>query len=102
MNSRQFAALRDTLIAFGCGTVLGSLLTTRQGSLTPFAVAIVLVIATAGADVVAEIRRQHEEMDRLHATAMEESRRACEFYDVELRRAQEFDRYSKEDTYGKI
>lgn len=65
MNSRQFAALRDTLIAFGCGTVLGSLLTIRQGSLTPFAVAIVLVIAAACADVVAEIRRKHEEMDRL-------------------------------------
>ena len=95
MNSRQFAALRDTLIAFACGTVLGSLLTTRQGSLTPFAVAIVLVIAAAGADVVAEIHRQHEEMDRLHATAMAESRRACEFYDVELRRAQEFDRHAE-------
>lgn len=95
MNSRQFATLRDTLIAFGCGTVLGSLLTTRQGSLTPFAVAIILVIAAAGADVVAEIRRQREEMDRLHATAMAESQRACEFYDVELRRAQEFDRHAE-------
>ena len=97
MSSRHFAALRDTLIAFGCGTVLGSLLTTRQGSLTPFAVAIVLVIAAAGADVVAEIRRQHEEMDRLHATAMAESRRVCDYYDVELRRCQEFDRLERVD-----
>lgn len=95
MKSRHFAALRDTLIAFTCGTVLGSLLTTRQGSLTPFAVAIILVIAAAGADVVAEIHRQHEEMDRRHATAMAESQRACEFYDVELRRAQEFDRHAE-------
>ncbi len=95
MNSRQFAALRDTLIAFGCGTVLGSLLTTRQGSLTPFAVAIILVIAAAGADVVSEIRRQREEMDRLHATAMAESRRVCDYYDVELRRCQEFDRHAE-------
>lgn len=95
MNSRQFAALRDTLIAFGCGTVLGSLLTTRQGSLTPFAVAIVLVIAAACADVVAEIRRKHEELAEMQAEAMAESQRACEFYDVELHRAMEFDRHAE-------
>lgn len=95
MNSRQFAALRDTLIAFGCGTVLGSLLTTRQGSLTPFAVAIILVIAAAGADVVAEIHRQHEALDRMQAEAMAKSQRACDYYDVELRRAQEFDRHAE-------
>lgn len=93
MKSTYIAALRDLIIAAAIGIVVGSWMT----GMTPFMVAMVLVVVAAVLDIAAEIRRQHEEMDRLHATAMAESRRACEHYDVELRRCQEFDRYGRLD-----
>lgn len=90
MKSTYIAALRDLIIAAASGIVVGSWMT----GMTPFMVAMVLVVVAAVLDIAAEIRRQHEVLDRMQAEAMAESQRACEFYDVELRRAQEFDRHA--------
>lgn len=92
-KSTYIAALRDLIIAAASGIVVGSWMT----GMTPFMVAMVLVVVAAVLDIAAEIRRQHEVLDRMQAEAMAESQRACEFYDVELRRAQEFDRYGRLD-----
>lgn len=91
MKSTYIAALRDLIIAAASGIVVGSWMT----GMTPFMVAMVLVVVAAVLDIAAEIRRQHEVLDRMQAEAMAESQRACEFYDVELRRAQEFDRHAE-------
>lgn len=95
MRSKQLSAARDTLITLASGIVVGSWMTGKVASLLPFGTALVLVIVAAVLDVAAEIRRKHEELDEMHAEAMEESRMACEFYDVELRRAVEFDKYGR-------
>lgn len=92
-KSTYIAALRDLIIAAASGIVVGSWMT----GMTPFMVAMVLVVVAAVLDIAAEIRRQHEVLDRMQTEAMAESQRACEFYDVELRRAQEFDRYGRLD-----
>jgi hypothetical protein len=47
--------------------------------------------------IAAEIRRQHESLDRMQQEALAESQRACDYYDVELKRCQEFDRYGRLD-----
>ena len=93
MKSTYIAALRDLIIAAASGIVVGSWMT----GMTPFMAAMVLVVVAAVLDIAAEIRRQHESLDRMQAEAMEESQRACDYYDVELRRAQEFDRYGRLD-----
>lgn len=93
MKSTYIAALRDLIIAAASGMVVGSWMT----GMTPFMAAMVLVVVAAVLDIAAEIRRQHEALDRMQAEAMEESQRACDYYDVELRRAQEFDRYGRLD-----
>ena len=93
MKSTYLAALRDLIIAAASGMVVGSWMT----GMTPFMAAMVLVVVAAVLDIAAEIRRQHEALDRIQAEAMEESQRACDYYDVELRRAQEFDRYGRLD-----
>lgn len=93
MKSTYIAALRDLIIAVASGIVVGSWMT----GMTPFMAAMVLVVVAAVLDIAAEIRRQHESLDRMQAEAMAESRRACDYYDVELRRAQDFDRYGRLD-----
>ena len=97
MKSTYIAALRDLIITLASGIIVGSWLTGEIAALLPFGTAMVLVVVAAVLDIAAEIRRQHEEMDRLHATAMAESQRACDYYDVELHRCQEFDRYERMD-----
>lgn len=92
MKSTYIAALRDLIIAAASGIVVGSWMT----GMTPFMAAMVLVVVAAVLDIAAEIRRQHEALDRMQAEAMAESQRACDYYDVELRRCQEFDKISKE------
>lgn len=92
-KSTYIAALRDLIIAAASGIVVGSWMT----GMTPFMVAMVLVVVAAVLDIAAEIRRQHEVLDRMQAEAMAESQRACDYYDVELRRAQDFDRYGRLD-----
>ena len=93
MKSTYIAALRDLIIAAASGIVVGSWMT----GMTPFMATMVLVVVAAVLDIAAEIRRQHESLDRMQAEAMAESQRACDYYDVELRRAQEFDRYGRLD-----
>lgn len=73
MKSTYIAALRDLIIAAASGIVVGSWMT----GMTPFMAAMVLVVVAAVLDIAAEIQR------------------ACEFYDVELKRCQEFDRHAK-------
>ena len=58
---------------------------------------MVLVVVAAVLDIAAEIRRQNESLDRMQQEALAESQRACDYYDAELRRAQEFDRYGRLD-----
>lgn len=91
MKSTYLAALRDLIIAAASGIVVGSWMT----GMTPFMAAMVLVVVAAVLDIAAEIRRQHEALDRMQAEAMAESQRACDYYDVELRRAKDFDRYAE-------
>lgn len=93
MKSTYIAALRDLIIAAASGIVVGSWMT----GMTPFMAAMVLVVVAAVLDIAAEIRRQHESLDRMQQEALAESQRACDYYDVELRRAQEFDRYGRLD-----
>lgn len=93
MKSIYLAALRDMIIAAASGIVVGSWMT----GMTPFMAAMVLVVVAAVLDIAAEIRRQHESLDRMQQEALAESQRACDYYDVELRRAQEFDRYGRLD-----
>lgn len=93
MKSTYIAALRDLIIAAASGIVVGSWMT----GMTPFMAAMVLVVVAAVLDIAAEIRRRHEALDRMQAEAMAESQRACDYYDAELRRAQEFDRYGRLD-----
>lgn len=93
MKSTYLAALRDLIIAAASGIVVGSWMT----GMTPFMAAMVLVVVAAVLDIAAEIRRQHESLDRMQQEALAESQRACDYYDVELRRAQEFDRYGRLD-----
>lgn len=95
MRSKQLSAARDTLITLESGIVVGSWMTGEIAALLPFGAALVLVIVAAILDVAAEIRRKHEELADMQAEAMAESRRACEFYDVELHRAMEFDRHAE-------
>lgn len=92
MKSTYIAAIRDLIIAAASGIVVGSWMT----GMTPFMAAMVLVVVAAVLDIAAEIRRQNESLDRMQQEALAESQRACEFYDVELKRCQEFDRISKE------
>lgn len=89
MKSTYIAALRDLIIAAASGIVVGSWMT----GMTPFMAAMVLVVVAAVLDIAAEIRRQNESLDRMQQEALAESQRACEFYDVELKRCQEFDRH---------
>lgn len=93
MKSTYLAALRDLIIAAASGIVVGSWMT----GMTPFMAAMVLVVVAAVLDIAAEIRRQHESLDRMQQEALAESQRACDYYDVELRRAQDFDRYGRLD-----
>lgn len=93
MKSTYLAAFRDLIIAAASGIVVGSWMT----GMTPFMAAMVLVVVAAVLDIAAEIRRQHESLDRMQQEALAESQRACDYYDVELRRAQEFDRYGRLD-----
>ena len=95
MKSTYLSAARDMLITLASGIIVGSWLAGEVAALLPFGAALVLVIVAAVLDVAAEIRRKHEELDEMHAEAMAESRMACEFYDVELHRAMEFDRYGR-------
>ena len=97
MRSKQLSAARDTLITLASGIVVGSWMTGEVAALLPFGAALVLVIVAAVLDIAAEIRRKHEELADMQAEAMAERRRACEFYDVELHRAMEFDRYGRMD-----
>nr|DAR13778.1 MAG TPA: hypothetical protein [Caudoviricetes sp.] len=92
-KSTYIAALRDLIIAAASGIVVGSWMT----GMTPFMAAMVLVVVAAVLDIAAEIRRQHESLDRMQQEALAESQRACDYYDVELRRCQEFDRYGRLD-----
>ena len=91
MKSTYIAALRDLIIAAASGIVVGSWMT----GMTPFMAAMVLVVVAAVLDIAAEIRRQNESLDRMQQEALAESQRACEFYDVELKRCQEFDRHAE-------
>lgn len=93
MKSTYIAALRDLIIAAASGIVVGSWMT----GMTPFMAAMVLVVVAAVLDIAAEIRRQNESLDRMQQEALAESQRACEFYDMELKRCQEFDRYGRLD-----
>lgn len=93
MKSTYLAALRDLIIAAASGIVVGSWMT----GMTPFMAAMVLVVVAAVLDIAAEIRRQHESLDRMQQEALAESRRACDYYDVELKRCQDFDRYGRLD-----
>lgn len=95
MRSKQLSAARDTLITLASGIIVGSWLAGEVAALLPFGASLVLVIVSAVLDVSAEIRRKHEELAEMQAEAMAESQRACEFYDVELRRCQEFDRHAE-------
>ncbi|WP_418521232.1 hypothetical protein [Ruminococcus champanellensis] len=96
MKSTYIAALRDLIIAAASGIVVGSWMT----GMTPFMAAMVLVVVAAVLDIAAEIRRQHESLDRMQQEALAESQRACDYYDVELRRAQEFDRHFDRHAEG--
>lgn len=91
MKSTYIAAIRDLIIAAASGIVVGSWMT----GMTPFMAAMVLVVVAAVLDIAAEIRRQNESLDRMQQEALAESQRACDYYDVELRRCQEFDRHAK-------
>lgn len=93
MKSTYIAALRDLIIAAASGIVVGSWMT----GMTPFMAAMVLVVVAAVLDIAAEIRRQNESLDRMQQEALAESQRACDYYDVELKRCQEFDRYGRLD-----
>lgn len=95
MKSTYLSTARDSFIMLASGIIVGSWLAGEVAALLPFGTALVLVIVAAILDVAAEIRRKHEELDEMHAEAMAESRRACEFYDVELHRAMEFDRHAE-------
>ena len=95
MKSTNLTAGRDTLITLASGIIVGSWLAGEVAALLPFGVSLVLVIVAAVLDVTAEIRRKHEELAEMQAEAMAESQRACEFYDVELHRAMEFDKYGR-------
>ena len=95
MKSTYLIAWRDMLITLASGIIVGSWLAGEVAALLPFGAALVLVIVAAVLDVTAEIRSKHEELAEMQAEAMEESQRACEFYDVELRRCQEFDKYGR-------
>ena len=92
MKSTYIAAIRDLIIAAASGIVVGSWMT----GMTPFMAAMVLVVVAAVLDIAAEIRRQNESLDRMQQEALAESQRACDYYDVELRRCQEFDRYGRQ------
>lgn len=94
MKSTYLTAGRDMLITLASGIIVGSWLAGEVAALLPFGTALVLVIVAAILDVAAEIRRKHEELAEMQEEAMAESRRACEFYDVELHRAMEFDRHA--------
>ena len=91
MKSTYLAALRDLIVSAASGIVVGSWMT----GMTPFMAAMVLVVVAAVLDIAAEIRRQHEVLDRMQQEALAESQRACDYYDVELRRAQEFDKHAE-------
>lgn len=95
MKSTYLIAARDMLITLASGIIVGSWMTGEVAALLPFGTALVLVIVAAVLDVAAEIRRKHEELAEMQAEAMAESQRACEFYDVELHRAMEFDKYGR-------
>ena len=95
MKSTYLSAGRDMLITLASGIIVGSWLAGEVAALLPFGTALVLVIVAAVLDVAAEIRRKHEELAEMQEEAMAESRRACEFYDVELHRAMEFDRHAE-------
>ena len=96
MKSSYLASIRDLIIAAASGIVVGSWMT----GMTPFMAAMVLVVVAAVLDIAAEIRRQHESLDRMQQEALAESQRACDYYDVELRRAQEFDRHFDRHAEG--
>lgn len=96
MKSTYIAALRDLIIAAASGIVVGSWMT----GMTPFMAAMVLVVVAAVLDIAAEIRRQNESLDQMQQEALAESQRACDYYDVELRRAQEFDRHFDRHAEG--
>ena len=95
MKSTYLSAARDMLITLASGIIIGIWLAGEVAALLPFVAALVLVIVSAILDVAAEIRRKHEELAEMQAEAMAESQRACEFYDVELHRAMEFDKYGR-------
>lgn len=95
MKSTYLSTARDSFIMLASGIIVGSWLAGEVAALLPFGTALVLVIVAAILDVAAEIRRKHEELAEMQAEAMAESQRACEFYDVELHRAMEFDKYGR-------
>lgn len=95
MKSTYLTAWRDMLITLASGIIVGSWLAGEVAALLPFVAALVLVIVAAVLDISAEIRRKHEEIAEMQAEAMAESQRACDYYDVELHRAMEFDRHAE-------
>lgn len=95
MKSTYLTAGRDMLITLASGIIVGSWLAGEVAALLPFVAALVLVIVAAVLDISAEIRRKHEEIAEMQAEAMAESQRACDYYDVELHRAMEFDRHAE-------
>lgn len=95
MKSTYLSTARDSFIMLASGIIVGSCLAGEVAALLPFGAALVLVIVAAILDVAAEIRRKHEELAEMQEEAMAESQRACEFYDVELHRAMEFDKYGR-------
>ena len=95
MKSTNLTAGRDMLITLASGIIVGSWLAGEVAALLPFGTALVLVIVAAVLDISAEIRRKHEEIAEMQAEAMAESQRACDYYDVELHRAMEFDRHAE-------
>lgn len=95
MKSTNLTAGRDTLITLASGIIVGSWLAGEVAALLPFVAALVLVIVAAVLDISAEIRRKHEEIAEMQAEAMAERQRACDYYDVELHRAMEFDRHAE-------
>ena len=95
MKSTYLSTARDSFIMLASGIIVGSWMTGEIAALLPFGAALVLVIVAAILDVATEIQRKHEELEEMQEEAMAESQRACDYYDVELHRAMEFDRHAE-------
>ena len=97
MKSTYLSAGCDMIITLASGIIVGSWLTGEIAALLPFGTAMVLVVVAAVLDIAAEVRSRSEALDRMREEAEAESQRACDYYDVELHRCQEFDRYERMD-----